>query len=274
MIRALRRRFDSVDVLANRKFGELCATLPFALDDADLAPFFVKNGALPQRWRDLFSRQELVVSYLHDPKKVFEENVRRCGAQMIVTGPHRLNDSAHATEQLARALVQVGIPILDPEPRLEFVSVQAETSSAIALHPGSGSLRKNWPIENWISLTDRLLADGRRICIVGGEADEKEVARLHARFGENVQYAIDWPLRNLAGFLAGKIFLGQDSGISHLAAAAGARCLLLFGPMDPKVWAPRNRCVHVLVAPGGDLSQLTVRRVTDALGESSKTASC
>jgi heptosyltransferase III len=71
----------------------------------------------------------------------------------------------------------------------------------------------------------------------------------------------------LAAILSDTVFLGHDSGISHLAAAAGARCILLFGPTDPAVWAPTNENVRILLAPAGDLSRLDVDLVWAALDQ-------
>ena len=57
----------------------------------------------------------------------------------------------------------------------------------------------------------------------------------------------------VAGSLLRKchLYLGHDSGISHLAAACGLKCLLLFGPTNPGVWAPRNKQVKVIHEPHG-----------------------
>ncbi len=52
------------------------------------------------------------------------------------------------------------------------------------------------------------------------------------------------------------LFLGHDSGIGHLAGAVGIPSVLVFGPTDPAVWAPRNPGVTALAAEGGDLSTL------------------
>jgi heptosyltransferase-2 len=77
-----------------------------------------------------------------------------------------------------------------------------------------------------------------------------------------VQIVRDLSLPHLGALLGrSQLFIGHDSGISHLAAAAGAPCLLLFGPTDPGVWAPINAGVRVLEAPNGDLGQLTVETV-------------
>jgi Glycosyltransferase family 9 (heptosyltransferase) len=61
------------------------------------------------------------------------------------------------------------------------------------------------------------------------------------------------------------VFVGHDSGISHLAAAAGANCILLFGPSNPDVWAPRNKNVQVLNAPSGNVSDLEIEWVEAAV---------
>jgi heptosyltransferase-2 len=57
------------------------------------------------------------------------------------------------------------------------------------------------------------------------------------------------------------IFIGHDSGISHIAAATGAPCVLLFGPTDPAIWAPANENVTVLRAPEGKLEMIDVQSV-------------
>jgi heptosyltransferase III len=272
----------------------LGAVARFTLDDLDFAPFLTARPELPPPWRDHLREHDLIISYLHDREGIFERNVRSCEVKKFVAGPHRIESGSHATTQLARPLEQLGIPISDFAPRIELSyserrTVEA-TCSLIALHPGSGSLRKNWPIENWIALIDELLsvaavagcgssshalaksmprpatAATTRVTIIGGEADGEEITRIRERFGDRVRYAIDWPLRRLAALLANTDFIGHDSGISHLAAAVGARCLVLFGPTDPKTWAPRNEKVRVLVAPNKDLRQLTLEEVHHAFG--------
>jgi heptosyltransferase-2 len=82
---------------------------------------------------------------------------------------------------------------------------------------------------------------------------------------KQVQFAENLPLPHLAALLEGQTFVGHDSGISHIAAAAGARCLLLFGKTDPAIWAPANANVTVLRAPESDLALLEVDTVAAAL---------
>jgi heptosyltransferase-2 len=73
------------------------------------------------------------------------------------------------------------------------------------------------------------------------------------------------PLPRVAAVIERSIFIGHDSGISHLATAVGANCILLFGPTNPDVWAPKNDNVRVLRAPGGKLDDLQIETVEAAL---------
>jgi heptosyltransferase-2 len=104
---------------------------------------------------------------------------------------------------------------------------------------------------------------------VGGEADYPQLARLREAWrGRSIHTAQDVPLPELAAILQqARLFLGHDSGISHIAAAAGAPSLLLFGPTDPEIWAPPAGGVRVIRAPEGDLRSLTVEAVARDLGE-------
>ena len=84
-----------------------------------------------------------------------------------------------------------------------------------------------------------------------------------------MRFAQNLPLPVLGAILAGcRAFVGHDSGISHLAAAAGAPCILLFGPTDPAVWAPANPGVRVLASETGrveDIALDSVRAMVDSL---------
>jgi len=91
--------------------------------------------------------------------------------------------------------------------------------------------------------------------------------------GQDVRFAKNLPLPHLAGVLEHSIFIGHDSGISHLAAAAGASCILLFGPTDPNVWAPRNENMQIVAAESGRLNDLGTAPVRAALSRFLRDAS-
>jgi heptosyltransferase-2 len=176
--------------------------------------------------------------------------------------------------QLARPLQALGLVLTDPAARLfptnaDRVAVQEFHASArrtIALHCGSGSETKNWPIGNWIELGGAVLANGHQLLVIAGEADRERTQTLKAVWqAAPVQFAENLPLPHLAALLEATVFVGHDSGISHIAAATGASCFLLFGPTDPAIWAPRNSNVTVLRAPEANLRLLDVETVAAAV---------
>jgi ADP-heptose:LPS heptosyltransferase len=188
------------------------------------------------------------------------------------TGPHA-----------ARWLAQAVAPLLGGRPAqplspgvLEFPEEErrhAESATRdlpegfVAVHPGSGSPAKNWPFERFVEAA-RVLAGGRRWLLVAGPAERELEPPADAVL------ARDWPLRLLAAALArAGLFLGNDAGVSHLAAAAGAPTLALFGPTDPALWAPVGPRVMSLVAPGGSLVLLESEAVLAAARELRSAAS-
>jgi ADP-heptose:LPS heptosyltransferase len=105
----------------------------------------------------------------------------------------------------------------------------------------------------------RALAGGQRWLLVAGPAEREVEAPSDA------VPARDWPLRVLGAALArALVFLGNDAGVSHLAAAVGAPTLALFGPTDPALWAPVGPLVKTLRASGGSLVDLEVEEVLAA----------
>ena len=106
------------------------------------------------------------------------------------------------------------------------------------------------------------------LVIVAGEADASQTAKLQSVWKSPlVRFAQNRPLPELGALLKNAIFVGHDSGISHLAAAAGASCILLFGPTDPAIWAPLNENARVIRAPDGGLARLGVDLVSLALDQ-------
>jgi hypothetical protein len=130
----------------------------------------------------------------------------------------------------------------------------------LALHPGSGSARKNWP--GFADLA-RVLAPVDPFLAVCGAADADAARPLLAL--PNAVAAVGLAPRDLGALLSrAGAFVGNDSGVSHLAAAAGAPTLALFGPTDPAQWAPLGDRVATLRAePIGAL------RVQDVAGAAS-----
>ena len=266
--------YKHIAVLAENRFY---AQAVQSIEYSSLARFFTRDSDLPGELVDYFASFDLIISYLYDPDGVFETNLRRCGVQNLICGPARIVENTdHAARQLARAIEELGIKVIDLAERIfpseedrdfarEFLGSMPQP--VIAIHPGSGSQAKNWPVENWISLFSpgSCFADLERLVVISGEADEAETDRLEREWkNRDVRFAKNLPLPRLAAVLERSTFIGHDSGISHLAAAAGANCILLFGPTDPDVWAPRNEKVQIVRAPNGRLTDLRIEHVDAA----------
>jgi hypothetical protein len=146
----------------------------------------------------------------------------------------------------------------------------------VAIHPGSGSPAKNWPDERWLELVAQL--DGPFLLVLG-EAERKRwtgamVGRFRSAARATVEVADSLALPELAVALARcRLFFGHDSGVSHLAAALGTPCALLFGPTEPSMWAPPGAHVHV-IRRGALLDSIAVEDVVEALPRFRSIAAC
>jgi heptosyltransferase III len=269
--------YKHIAVLAeNRFYGQAMRSIEYG----SLARFFARNSELPAELALYFASFDLIVSYLYDPDRIFETNLRRCGVQNLICGPAQIVENAgHAARQFSQPIEELGINVVDLAERV-FPSVEdrefardflaSVPQPIIAIHPGSGSHEKNWPLENWISLfsPDSCFADFERLLVISGEADEAQTHELEREWKNRaVRFVKNLPLPRLAAVLERSIFIGHDSGISHLAAAADAKCILLFGPTDPNVWAPANDNVRVLRSPTRRLGDLGIDFVKAALAE-------
>ncbi len=116
-------------------------------------------------------------------------------------------------------------------------------SKPILVHPGSGGRRKVWPLANWHGLIDRVRRElSREVALSIGPADEymDKFAGAMRETGIPVVSGLT-PLRLSALLSLCGLYIGSDSGVSHLAAAVGIPTIAVFGPTDPFVWAPRGR---------------------------------
>jgi heptosyltransferase-3 len=237
------------------------AEMAFDLNGRDLTGLFGVGGSPAQPWMDAVRGADLALSYLSDPEGVVASNLNRLGVRQVIVGPSRPNEfGRHAAEQLAMPVRAVFGNFRLGWPTLPLVAERGTPRHAIALHLGSGSKSKNWPVGHWVNLARRLrkAAPERRLALVCGEADGTATDEFLARLPE--AQAECWrglPLLELACRLSRcDALLGHDSGISHLAAAAGTPVFAFFGPTNPEVWAPHGPTVKVMPAPTQCLADL------------------
>jgi ADP-heptose:LPS heptosyltransferase len=127
--------------------------------------------------------------------------------------------------------------------------VRSLGNHAIGIHPGSGSPRKNWPLERFVQVARLVEQRGvLRPLFLLGEAEGGMDAQL-SRLCPGLSCLKGAELLELAGTLSHcRGYVGNDSGVTHLAAALGVPVVAIFGPTDPAVWAPRGAQVRVVRA--------------------------
>jgi heptosyltransferase-2 len=284
-IAALRRQFPQahLEVLGYPHIAQLAVAGGLAdrvqpIEARGLAGFFARSGTLEPDLVDYFSEFDLVISYLYDPDEIFKTNVCRCAVGQFIVGPHRPDETerTHATQVYLKPLERLAIFDADPVPRLSFNSQplgaakrseDGSTLNQLALHPGSGSEKKNWPEAKWAGLIQQIMATTNwELLLVGGEAEGERLRRL-ATVLPPARYSIaqGLPLAKLAQRIqSGAAFVGHDSGITHLAAAVGLPCVVLWADTLEEVWRPQGEQLVVLKEITG-VRAISVEKVMNEL---------
>ena len=249
-----------------------------SLDRAEMARFFVPEPSFTDAQVAAVRSFDLIFNYLHDPVGQVRSNLLLAGAKQVLSGSPIIKRGP-AVPFLLEPLQALAIYETDGTPALDFPAALRARGRArlqalglrgrpMVVHPGSGSPTKNWPAERFVEIMRRLQAAGRETVAVLGEADVAEAAVL-ARELPKMPVLAGLTLTELAATLAEcGAFLGNDSGIAHLAAAVGLPTTAIFGPSDADVWAPRGRGgVTVLRAPEGELERLEISAVWAAVAQ-------
>jgi heptosyltransferase-1 len=156
----------------------------------------------------------------------------------------------HQVERCLALAGELGALEADLTPRLELPEAWLdagrcglgdgeEVGSVVVLHLGAAGVKKRWPYARWLQLAEKLRTEGMPFRFLVGPAEEECRSKL---LQESFPVLPSMNLPQLAGTLAvAGVFVGSDSGPAHLAAASGARGLVLFGPTHPERTAPRGK---------------------------------
>jgi len=165
----------------------------------------------------------------------------------------------HTAEHLASAMFWLGVPRTEiPRAKLTASPLRESRPYAV-MHPFASAPEKAWPVERFVEVALHLRAAcGLEPHIVAGPGDD---AGPFSRF-----YVLQSaPIGEVKNLMAGAaLFLGNDSGPAHIAAAFGVPVVVLFGPSDPVTWAPWRTESQVLTSRGG-IEQITFEDVISAV---------
>lgn len=271
-LRLLRERWPGarIELVGNRRAAELALrdgliTAAHSQHEARWAALY-GDAALPRALADWLEGFDAVVSWWPDPDGALASHFPVRAGQRFLAGESKPSTTPAARHYCA-TLERLGIPPRVPLATLGFareMAMDAARTRRVAIHPGSSSPRRNWPLERWLEVCRRLRDAGREVFIVCGEVEDG-IAR---RFDGEATVKAGLPLVDLALMLGScDAYAGHDTGVTHLAAASGCRVTALFGPSDPAIWAPPGARV---LRRGDDVAGISVAEVCEAiLGESS-----
>jgi ADP-heptose:LPS heptosyltransferase len=244
-----------------------------AWDRPEMAALFSEEGPPAAPLHQLLGGFDVVLAFTRNRRLI--ASLSSLNTRVLARDPQPPTQGPHASAWLAGLAGEAGS---EPPETIALLQATAEEQQAarawrqrlpegfIAVHPGSGSPAKNWPAERFGEL---LQGWASPFLLVEGPADAVAAAGLRAR--PDVVAARDLSARVLGALLApAALFVGNDSGVTHLAAAWGAPTLALFGPTEPALWAPLGPRVAVVRAPGDRLDRLpvaTVRAAAESLRE-------
>jgi ADP-heptose:LPS heptosyltransferase len=240
-----------------------------SVDDLPLHAGFMRHLPKDHRLRRFLCTFDLIISWFGDREGRWEQTLRRaCTGTWIVQPYHEVHAfEGHVSDFYLQSLAglglheQSGVRAGQPrEPILRDVSFSgpqppgdggAEEGSFLCLHPGSGSTRKNWAREAFLEVAHEAFHRWRLPSIVLiGPAETNQLEFWTKAEGPSLSVKEGLPILEVAGTLRRAAFyVGNDSGITHMAAAMGVPAVALFGPTDPARWAPRGKHVQVLLQP-------------------------
>lgn len=233
------------------------------------ALFGATPAELPANVTMALARSQAVFDFIAGPDSTWAANVKRLAPDASVThlATRPPADYAkHATDFLLESLVptpavRTAVEQILRSVRERGVATRRSVGNAIVIHPGSGSPAKNWPLVHFAEIGRRAKDAGKTVRFVLGEVERErwtaaDIATL-AAVGEVVT-PVDYVALH-AAIIDAAVYVGNDSGPSHLAAICGVPTVSIFVSTDPRVWSPVGPNLEVLQSPKVD-------EVWDAVG--------
>ena len=245
-IAALARRHPDaeLELMARAELGEFAVgrlgiTRAYSIDRREVAMLFRESADDDDRPRRFFSVFNRIYCFFNSDDPLFQGALNAAsGPEAVTFHPFRPRGEGHVAAGYLRDVTgnanlagnSVHLLPSDVEDAARAISEIAEPKKFVAIFPGSGSPTKNWPIEKFLALADRLSEETRAVFSLG-PAEGSLDAVLHAAGHATIR---NQPLGVVAAIARmASAFVGNDSGVSHLAAATGTPGVVLFGRTDP-----------------------------------------
>lgn len=257
----LRKTHSPIDALCQKKLGELARKLNliergFSLESAAFASLYSAcSDRVDAQTATFLQSYERII--LFSFSRSLQENIERFGAAKVLRIPPRppAGEKIHVGRFLWSHLVRAGLlekaePMSDPSASMQSLRQQhgiEAASGPVLIHPGSGSRKKNWPLQNFIRLEKMLRKDGLRAEFILGPAEIYLRDDLAAAPAPHPPVHVVEDLLQALALIKGACgFIGNDSGLTHLAAIVSLPTVAVFGPSDPIRWKPLGPAVAVV----------------------------
>ena len=213
------------------------------------------HGGTRSAWMTEFSGARYRAGFRHY-RQQFVYNVAIPRAQDIL----RVERKVHTAEHLASAVFFLGAPAVEI-PRAKLFPAGRTPSLAdsrtAVVHAVAALPEKSWPAAHFLAVADHLAQGGYSPVFIGGAADDLTPFHRYPTLQSSLS-----ELKSLLASAA--LFVGNDSGPAHMAAAFGVPSVVVFGPSDPGIWGPWRTPGEAIAAEGG-IGSIPVSRVLGAL---------
>ncbi|HOE11612.1 MAG TPA: glycosyltransferase family 9 protein [bacterium] len=266
VVHGLRRAYPSAEIFVVGHFdrvsllvGPSFATQALSLDQPGIPSLYSETPDLPSATRDIFQSALWVLWFGEDLDGNLRRNMEElCPGRFLLHSPNP-KPRRHISDHLMDALDRISVPRPEFVPPLEvsgdlppdltdILSGREGAGDRVVVHPGAGNSEKRLSPGIWagvlLSLSHKKAI--RPIIVTGPKEHDLGMDLAEEIHELNPVWIHDHPLREVAALLANvDLYLGHDSGITHLAAAIGCRTVAVFRSTDPAVWSPCGPHVHI-----------------------------
>jgi ADP-heptose:LPS heptosyltransferase len=248
----------SIDLLARTEFSELVPgrVKVKSLERFEIRHLFVPGGGTNEQVRSLFEIYDCTYSWMGSRDLTFKQELDAATQGRLRLFPFQPADSKmHQVDYYLSCLQVESVPRMPHIALMPDAEQSAEvywrknslsTNPVLAIAPGSGAQEKNWPVVSFQAIARwwRERVGGSVVVILGPVEEERGGYESLCSHGMTIAGI---GLGRLAATIARcSLFIGNDSGLSHIAAALGVPTAAIFGPSDVNQWAPRGETVLIL----------------------------
>lgn len=249
VLKSLKKSGYSVVLGSNSRYKRFCEKYTdidrfVSFDSTSLLPLF--SGEKNTSISDFLNQFDIIISYT-DYEEIFSRNVRQhFKGEIIFHSVKPENIREHIVKYILIPVYSIAESIYE----IPAIPVKAEKQEFFVIHPGSGSVHKNWAKERFLEIYNKFSTKIKGIILLGYAEREqrdfwyKNIPSSYIKEPENIEDVVSYAEKSY-------FYLGNDSGISHLFSSTGIPSVVIFGPTSPHIWSPVGENVKILYKKAG-----------------------